>query len=451
MVLVGGANMKRYNVGPNTVTDPWVSGEQGLVGQGYKGQLVFCPGLPQEQYVLRLSSLNANGLINFWVRHIDAPAVKMGMFGGKVAVATKQSLYLFDGDWLINDWTATVEPIFSHGIWTADDDFQWLLSFHGRLYTWLAGRVVVYDPGTEGQQWQESSPTGQATYGAAVAGGYLCVALVSAAGLSELWATDGRGWFLLDQRTAEMLIWPCTTGGIGGRDLLVFKAGEGAYELYRLFPRSTLRTYATSGEWITALLDAGDPANIKSWTEVGALFATPEVRGNSASVDPVTIFLDYSIDAGATWTQAATLAPATPSTRSILLSAPLATITSRQLQLRVRWASVSDWSPVLSELWAEWVVDDTAAPRRKWELKVTARDKQIRRDGSLDPQSGQQQIDTLWTAWATGNPVTFRDLDYDTNAVTRTARIVGIAEEVAKPGDAGRWGQGALTLTLIEV
>nr|MBA3644248.1 hypothetical protein [Chloroflexia bacterium] len=44
MVLVGGANMKRYNVGPNTVTDPWVSGEQGLVGQGYKGQLVFCPG-----------------------------------------------------------------------------------------------------------------------------------------------------------------------------------------------------------------------------------------------------------------------------------------------------------------------------------------------------------------------------------------------------------------------
>ncbi|MDQ3779599.1 MAG: hypothetical protein M3354_03480 [Chloroflexota bacterium] len=452
MILVGGATMKRYNVAANTITDPWVSGEQGLVGQGYKGQLVFCPGLPQEQYVLRLSSLNANGVINFWVRHIDAPAVKMGMFGGKVAVATKQSLYLFDGDWLVNDWTATVEPIFSHGIWTAADDFQWLLSFHGRLYTWLAGRVVVYDPGAEGEQWQESGPTGQATYGAAIAGGFLCVALLSPAGVSELWATDGRGWFLLDRRTDVTLIWPCTTGGVGDVDLLVFKAGVGEYELYRLVPHAgALRTYAPSGEWVTSLLDAGDPANIKSWTEVGALFAAPEVRGEISSVDPVNIFLDYSIDAGTTWTQAATAAPATPSTRATLLSVALAGVSSRHLQLRVRWISVLDWAPVLSELWAEWVVDDTAAPRRKWELKVTARDKQIRRDGSLDPNTGQQQIDTLWAAWAAGSTVTFRDIDYDTTAITRTARIVGIAEEVAKPSDAGKWGQGTIVLTLIEV
>ena len=46
--------------------------------------------------------------------------------------------------------------------------------------------------------------------------------------------------------------------------------------------------------------------------------------------------------------------------------------------------------------------------------------------------------------------MTFRDVDYDADPVTRTVRIVGIAEEAPKPGDAGRWGDGTVALTLVE-
>lgn len=454
MILPGGAAMKRYNAGPNTVTDPWVAGEGGVVGQGYKGQLVFSSGVAQERYQVRIPYLNANGLLRISLHAVDAPVVRMGVHGGKVAVATRQSLYLFDGEETVTGWTGSMEPLFSHGIWTADDDFQWLLSFGGKLYTWLAGRVVVYDPGVAGGSWSESGPRGQAVYGAAVAGGFLCVAVLEESGASALWATDGAGWFRLDRRAAggDLLIWPCVTGGCGGTDLLVFKSGLGAYELYRLVPRAGgLRTYASDGEWVTALLDAGDPANVKGWTEVGAIFATPEVRGNAGSTDAVTVALDYSIDAGASWTEVDAESPASASNRLVVLSAPLAGVTSRHLQLRVRWSGVLDWAPVLSELWAEWVVDDRAAPRRRWEIKVAARDKQLRRDGSLDPQTGRQQIAALWAAWQSGETVSFRDIDYDAAPVEREVRIVGIGEETAKPGDAGRWGQGVVGLSLVEV
>ena len=47
--------------------------------------------------------------------------------------------------------------------------------------------------------------------------------------------------------------------------------------------------------------------------------------------------------------------------------------------------------------------------------------------------------------------MSFRDADYDDAPTVRNVRIVGIAEEVAKPADGGRWGEATLALTLVEV
>ena len=84
-------------------------------------------------------------------------------------------------------------------------------------------------------------------------------------------------------------------------------------------------------------------------------------------------------------------------------------------------------------------------------MTVHARDGHVQRDGGISPQTGRQQIAALWAAWQAGSTVPFRDLDYDADPTQRLVRIVGIAEAVAKPADAGRWGESAIALTLVEV
>ena len=122
----------------------------------------------------------------------------------------------------------------------------------------------------------------------------------------------------------------------------------------------------------------------------------------------------------------------------------------RFLQLRVRWSSVADWAPVLAAAWADWDIDDQPARRRRWALKVRAGDGQVGRDGGVQPLTGRQRIAALWAAWQAGTPIAFRDVDYDADPVERTVTILDIEETVAKPADAGGWGDSVLALTLAE-
>jgi hypothetical protein len=201
------------------------------------------------------------------------------------------------------------------------------------------------------------------------------------------------------------------------------------------------------------LLHAGFPDKSKAWRKLGAVYAVPAGRGNQASADQVTVSLDYSLDAGRTWTTAATANLSDPTARTLQLEAALASnaATSRFLQLRLAWSSVLDWAPVLTQVWADYTVLDNAPPRRRWELKVVCRDGQVRRDGAVQSRSGRQLAADLWAAWQGGTTLTFRDVDYDADPAQRSVRIVAIAEEVAKAADAGRWGESLLSLTLVEV
>lgn len=181
------------------------------------------------------------------------------------------------------------------------------------------------------------------------------------------------------------------------------------------------------------------------------------MRGNPASSDPVTLTLSYSIDGGKTFTTAATTSVNDPTNRTFDLEANLASgaqgapAVSRFLVLRVSFSSVLDWSPVLTGVWAEYELLDAPARRRKWSFKVHARDATVQRDGSVAARTGRQLAADLWADWAAGATVAFKDVDYDATAVTYQVRIVGLAEEVAKPSDGGRWGDSVLSLTLVEV
>lgn len=429
VMLDSGQDIRRFNTATNALT-VWRSGEKGRVGCGYAGQLVYAPSLPNAREELRLSGVKWNGNAVTHTRYLDSPILRMALFNGKVAIATRSSLYFMAGQPYPGEaddpsvtadtskapaWLGDPVPVMTHGQFAAEDDFTFLCSYRGRLYTWLAGRVAEFDDSTEEGRWLRMGPEAGGCFGAAVVGDWLIVAVAGRYGGHEIWGFDGAGWWLLARRESPAMLWPSAAGGAGDRDLLVFRDVSATYDLYRLRWRgASAHTYAASGSWTSSLLDAGEPTRDKSWRAVGASFAAPAVRGNAASTDGITITLEYSLDDGASWSQAESVTTSIASRRGFTLQSAFASTgadlpRSRHLQLRVRWDSVSDWAPVLVNAWAEYVALENALPRRRWEMMVAARDHMPRRDGNRDPRRGRQQITALWDAWEAGQTLDFAE------------------------------------------
>ncbi|MFN8593865.1 MAG: hypothetical protein U0031_20585, partial [Thermomicrobiales bacterium] len=463
-----GADIVRVNASTGAITT-WRLGEKATVGQAYKSQLIYAPKVANNQEELRLSNTKWNGNAVTHVRYLDSPIVRMALFNGKVAIATKTSLFLLGGDPYPGEaddasvpadtskapaWTDDPEPLMTHGSYVEDDDFVFLTTYRGRLYTWLGGRVAEFDDSQEEARWRRTGPEGLTCYGGIVGADHLIVAIQGRFGNREVWAFDGDGWWqLVSTGTVNPLrVWPCPLGGAGARDFVVFRDNNATYDLVRTKWRSTsLHTYPATGTWLSSLLDAGDPTRNKAWRAVGASFAAPAQRGNSASADTLTVALEYSTDGGATWTQAAATTTNTVGTLTRTLQGTLSAVSGRYLQLRVVWSSIADWAPVLAEVWAEYEALDNAPARRRWELAVDASDRKPRRDGQLAANTGRADIQALWAAWAGGAALTFKDIDNDTDAVDYTVRIEAIEEKAAKPGDQARWGESQIALTLAEV
>lgn len=431
VLLSTGQDIRAFNTASNALTI-WRTGEKGVIGCGYAGQLLYAPGAANAREELRLSGTRWNGNAVTHRRYLDSPILTMALFNGKVAIATKTSLYLMGGQPYpgeADDATVTADtskapawlgeplPVMTHGQFAADDDFIFLCSYRGRLYTWLGGRVAEFDDSTEEGRWLRMGPEARAggCHGATVAGDWLIVAIAGRYGDHELWGFDGAGWWLLARRESPGMLWPCALGGAGDRDVLLFRDASTTYDLVRLTWRDpTVHTYASTGVWTSSLLDAGDPTRDKSWRAMGATFAAPADRGAAASGDSVTIALEYSLDCGVTWTTAASVSTPASGSRCLLLQSAFETAfaalpSSRHLQLRVSWSSVSDWAPVLTGVWAEFVTLDNAPSRRRWELVIEAGDRHVRRDGNLDPQSGSQKIAALWDAWEAGRALGFAE------------------------------------------
>ncbi len=449
-----GLDVQIYPIAGGALTT-LAAGLKARIGIGYANRLVFADPATGNEVLLKMTTGAAVD-----TRELDAPIVNMGLHDGKVVIATRQSLWFLGGrvDPTSNKWTADPVPFFTHGVWSDDEDFLFLLSFGGKLYTWLANQVMEWNPneGSSRQGWRAIGLEGRSCYGATVTGGYLVVCIVNRNGESETWAFDGSGWWLMLRSQSQTRIWPMHTGGAGNIDLVAFRDGSASvtYDLFRLVYRHESATsYAPSAEYRTSLLDAGDRGRQKAWRAIGATFASPEPRGNQASVDAVSLTLSYSIDGGNTFTTAATISTSDPTERAFELAGVIGNnvATSTTIMLKLNWTSVSDWAPVMTGLWADFELLDSPARRRKWSFSVLARDAAVQRDGSASTRTGRELAFDLWQGWQEGATIVLRDIDFDLTSELYQVRIVDITEEVPKPSTFGESAASVIGLTLVEV
>ena len=389
-------------------------------------------------------------------RALDSPIVRMALHGGKVAIATRTSLYLLGGKANATDgvWVGEPEPFFTHGLWTGADDYTFLISFGGKLYTWLANQVMEWNPnaGASRQGWRATGLEGTVCYGATVAGPFLIVSLRNRAGTGQLWAYDGAGWRLIEQ--GAIRIRPVALAGAGTYDLLGFRDSSTTYDLYRLVHRDIVdHAYRSLGSYRTSLLDAGAVNERKAWRSVRASFASPEERGNEDSLDQLTLTLRYSADGGETWVDVAseTVGPEIGRIHDLGGALNGTVPESRYLQVEVEWSSVSDWAPTLSAISIEYERLGDTARRRRWQLGVIARDRIVERDGGQHLRSGPEIVADLWQTWESGGTIAFRDVDYDADPTERTVRVVDLTEQIPTPANPTAIAASQLTVTLTEI
>ncbi len=449
-----GVAIRRWDPLAN-VASVWIVGRFADVIACYQGELFYSLPTAGSEHILQI---DISGTVD--TRRLDSPIVRMALHGGKLAIATRTSIYLMSGraNYTTNVWTTDPEPIFTGGVWTQDQDYQFLLSFGGKLYTWLAGQIMEFNPnaGATRQGWRPVGVEGRTCQGATVAGGYLIVTILTRAGVGQTWAFDGAGWWLINERSTQTNCWPMAVGGAGTLDAILFRSGSSSitYDQIRTTYRdATSHNYRTAGSYKTSLLDMGEPDTVKSWQRIGASFATPEQRGNAASVDPVTINLKYSTDNGVTFVQVASASVATPTGFQLELEAtPSAGIgESRMLMIEVGWSSVSDWAPTLASIWCEYESLNSDKRQRRWQFDVVCKDQSIERTGSKATRTGRQIATDLWLAWSNNTTLTFRDVDYDTTITQRTVRIYGIAEKIQTPADQADWNQSIISLVIVEI
>ena len=440
-----GRDVQVFDPGPATLAT-LQAGEKGQHAVGYANRLVYSDVAAGTQGELRMTTGGAVA-----TRALDSPVVRMALHGGKVAVATRTSLYLLGGrpDPVAGTWLGDPEPVFTHGAWTDEGDFSALVSFGGRLYTWIANQVMEWNPqgGSSRQGWRATGVEGTACHGATVAGPYLVVAIRSRQGAGQLWAFDGTGWWLIEE--GALRVWPTYLAGAGNLDLLALRPGSTTYDLYRLVHRDAATTdIRAEGRYRTSLLDAGAADALKAWRSIRASFAAPEERGNDTSTDYVDLTIRYSLDGGRSWATSATDSVGVTAGRAYDLGGALAgpLPQSRYLQVEVGWGSVTDWAPVLTALSVEYEKLGDPAKRRRWQMSVTARDRVVERGGARHTRTGRQIVADLWEAWRSSATVTLRDLDYDADPTQRTVRIVGLVEEVPKPD-----GASVVAVTLVEL
>lgn len=402
-----------------------------------------------------------NAHATIYVRPIGDPLPSGGAITSKAVDADIERMVLVDGHvWAISDqviWklngstAADATPEANVPRLGYADDLAFALVHFGRLYTWIGHEVVYYD--TSSDSFTGTGLRGRGTLGAASVGTWFVVSILdNVTGNAQLWATDGRGWWLVDEQTSTETKWSYPVSVFGVADNADMLAGRGTTSnqtaVWQFFPRSTAVGLRDSVSFTTSLVDAGERDTTKTWRSVGLELAWPDTRGTS---DQVTVELDYSTDGGATWTTAVSQNVAGDGARVFTLSADLSNVSSRWLQLRVTMSSILDWCPVVAGLWAEYEIATDASRKRRWTFAVQCKDQVVTRDGSVDSSGARVLADQLWQAWQSVDPVTFRDVDYDLTGTTYTVRVVGISEEIAKPADAARFADGTVTLTLVEV
>lgn len=178
---------------------------------------------------------------------LDAPVRRLVVAQSRVLAVTDAGLYAFAGRvnevdvrnpaYNPNDanetdpptiraqrWSGEFEPFFQHGSAVATDDFAFIVGFGGRLYAWVGKTVMEYKPDGERAGWRDTGLSGNNCFGGCVAAGYLLVCIESRDRMSQVWAWDGAGWWLVLSQPSMQYpwCWPVPLAGAGGYDAMVF-------------------------------------------------------------------------------------------------------------------------------------------------------------------------------------------------------------------------------------
>lgn len=439
-----GGDINAYDIIAGT-NATYVAGWRGFRAVGYSGALVWSEGLALDTLSVQLGPSTKQS----W--KLDAPIEMIALHNGEIVIATKANMYTLGGRKITVDkmiagvatptdmWSEDPQPLYTPGVWTDAEDYQFILSFGGKLYSWIGNQVVEYNPTGDKQGWRAVGLDGRSCNGATVAGSWLIVAIATRTGASEVWAFDGSGWWCIDRdddASIQYRVWPTYTGGAGDIDLVTFRdgSGSGTHDLYRLVYRTAaVHNYKPgASEYVSPMIHAGHPEADKTWQRIGAVWAVPEIRGNAASVDPVTMELEYSVNGGRSWTSAGITTIGDPLQRVADLGLDIADdpAISRYLILRAKWLDVDDWAPVLTGFWAEWELVGAEAKRYRWSMHVRAVDRALQDDGAVDPRTGVQLADDLWTCWRTLGTIPFQDVDYASTLTEHQVQIASIEESM---------------------
>lgn len=282
-----GTNASSYDLSDGTYAGS-AGAEALFVGAESNAVLLITPDEPW--YVYNQAGTTIEG-------RLDSPARRLVSVDGHLWVMTEKSVFRFTAI-ATNPTTEASTPQFG-----ADDDYSWALAHFGRLWTWAGKEIIYYD--TTDDSFKGSGIRGQATRGACTVGSWLVVVIDNLiSGDPEMWAYDGRGWWLLEDGSTTYEYPVSIFGSCDDADMLAGRGSTSQHTAtWQFFDRSGAPAIRDSFEIITALMDAGERDLDKVWRRAGVEIATPDDR---ATADSVTVTLSYSDDGGSTWTQVAT-------------------------------------------------------------------------------------------------------------------------------------------------
>ncbi len=394
-----------------------------MLGSHSRAVVLVGPTAPVNLHVYFGSSLSYR---RTW--KLDGRIRTLAPFEDGMVVATDAGLHRLSGDWYQEADPPAPDDTLRLAAWSTltgqlqdADDFAWMTVYQGRMMAWLGKRVVRYDAARG--WWLPAGLAAAATSGAAVVNGWLLVGVtpVGSATAAQLWGYDGAGWWLLAEvDPGDALATPIADGG---GSVVTLDQSTGTLAARDLGDLTTAATLASPFSVTTRPLDAGEPEQPKRWLRVGVELA----RLDGAAVGEWTAALDYSTDAGDTWQSAG---PATSVTTTAASIEHGIEETAPSLLLRVTMTRVSGLPPSIRTIWAEHETPGDA--RRRWQLRIRARDRAIDRAGQPDPRTPAQVRAALWSLWAAGGTTTYQDIDA---SPPRTVRLTALREETPRPAD----------------
>lgn len=372
---------------------------------------------------------------------LSAPVVAMVQLAGGLLIATNGQWYVLeDVDGAPGNVQPTTQPT------TVSNDV-YLVVHEGSTYASVDG-ILYRRSGLTGRWTRLDAPGDVSTL--VSNGTWLFAWIDSDHGNGGIWCFDGDAWFYVHDGTTVDQIHP-------GPPRLVGATLAGSANFWALDDRDPDddANYTDEYEVATAFQGASI-ARDKNWTQIGAEFHRPD----NELVGSWSAQLQYSTDAGRTWSNAGSSQTVDDEHERITADISASSVTARVLMVRVNMSQTSGLAPILVALWADWDVTDddggsegssgtsgstSRTHQRRWRFEIPAQDSLIDRNGALLGLSASTIRSNLWARL--NQTSSFTDLD---GTVHATTTITDIKESWPSPADQPTNVSTIMELTIVE-